>query len=340
MGLLCSFALSFVGAPAFAAEKMGVFSFSEMFLTPSATFQGEEDGGFGLQNSWLGFQWSRGDNVHGIVKLGTVDLIKPAVWFNPITQPSFGLTEIYMKGESPIGDMALGLVNLNFGFESVFQQWGSILPDSLARKNGWFVKRDYGVQLSWETKPWSMSITSHNGESAPSNDGRFWTTGHWMYSDPGGFRLLVSAQVGNTKPQTTSLSTEATAQKFVFLPNESAKIRMGSLALIYEWQRTIFVCEGHQGQILQAGQKHSSVGGRCDSIINLGGDLGLLLRHEQIVPEQGNDSTTSRANTIGMVINSKDQLYSFSMYGTRQQEDPEVKNDSIGVLARIRSNLF
>ncbi len=185
-----------------------------------------------------------------------------------------------------------------------------------------------------------MSITSHNGESAPSNDGRFWTTAHWMYSDPGGLHLLVSAQVGSTKPQTTSLSTEAVAQKFVFLPNEAAKIRMASLALIYEWQRTIWICEAHQGQILQLGAKHSSVGGRCEGIVNLGGDLGLLLRHEQLVPDQGNDATLSRANTVGVVINSTDQLYSFSLYGTRQQEDPEVPNDTIGILARIRSNLF
>lgn len=324
---------------AFSAERMGSFEFSEVFLNPVLEFQGPESGGFELRQSHLGFQWSKGDRFHAVIKLGNSDLLAPAIWFDPSTQPEFGLTELYMEGLSESGDVRVGLINVGFGFESLFPQWNALLPESQTRQRGWLIKRDYGLSLSWRTSPWETTLAVHNGESRESRDGRFWATGSWMYRAPGPFRFVLGGQVGSTQPQATSLST-APAAGFVYDPLESAKIRQGSVALVMEWSSSLMLIEGFQGQILQNDLKHSFVAGRFDAILNLGGDLGLLLRHEQGNPHQGTLSTETKAQTAGFVLHSRDQLYSVSVYGTHLQEEPAVDNSIYGVQFRIRSLLF
>jgi len=354
-GLLTRFCLSpFFAASALAlasftpgtllaqsSERMGSFDISEVFLNPVLEFQGEEDGGFLLRDSYIGFQWSRGEQFNAVLKLGSSDLVEPAIFFNRSPQNSFGLTEMYMEGESRIGAIKVGLLKTGFGFESNFQQWTAILPPSRIRSGRWYAQRDYGLQLSWNSAPWETSITVHNGESLPAQDGRFWATAHWLYrgNRDGGFRLLVTAQTGQSKPAATNASAAA-AEGFLFDGNEASKIRQGTLALIYEWHRSLWLLEGHSGQILQKDLKHPFVGGRMDAVIHLGGDLGLLLRHEKLAPDQGNPLKNEAASTLGFVLHSKDQLYSLSIYGTALQEESSIKNDIYGAQFRIRSHLF
>lgn len=327
-----------------ASERMGSFEISEVFLNPVLEFQGEEDGGFLLRDSYFGFQWSRGEQFNAVLKLGSSDLVKPAIFFShtgqPV-QPTFGLTEMYMEGESRIGAIKVGLLKTGFGFESNFQQWTAILPPSLIRSSRWYAQRDYGLQLSWNSSPWETSITVHNGESIPSQDGRFWATAHWLYrgNRDGGFRMLVTAQTGQSKPSSTNASTAA-AEGFAFDANEASKIRQGTLAFIYEWHRNLWLLEGHSGQILQKDLKRPFVGGRMDAVVHLGGDLGLLVRHEKLAPDQGNALKNRSASTLGFVLHSKDQLYSLSIYGTAITEEPTIKNDIYGAQFRIRSHLF
>lgn len=318
---------------------MGSFEFSEVFLNPVLEFQGPESGGFELRQSFLGFQWSKGDNFHAVIKLGNSDLLDPAIWFDPVDRPEFGLAEVYMEGLSNVGDVRVGLVNVGFGFESLFPQWNALLPESQARQAGWLIKRDYGLSLAWKTRPWEMSITAHNGESRESKDGRFWASGHWMYRDDGPFRFVLSGQVGSTQSKATTLS-DAPAQGFVFNPGEAAKIRVGSMALVMEWSSSLMVLEGIQGQILQKDEKHTFSAGRADAILNMGGDVGLMLRYEQTNPHQGTLTHENKAQTVGFILHSKDQLYSVSVYTTAIHEEPDVDNNVYGAQFRIRSLLF
>ena len=321
-------------------ESLGVFSFSEFYLSPRLYFQEPERGGFELKSSWAAFRWTRGDTVHGVIKFGTSDLVDTAIWYTKIQKPEFGVTEAYMEGESPYGDLRVGLLNIGHGFEGSFAGWGGVLPESLARRQGWFVKRDLGMQFLWDTKPWNTSIAVHNGESDAQYDGRFWGSGKFGYKSTEGYGVMLSAQVGQTKTEVTQGSVAQSKYKFVFDPNENAKIRHGTLSLFYEGKRSVFLIEGTSGQILQKDSKQNYFTGHADWIWNVGGDLSILIRYEQLLPDQSNVLTLVKATTLGFNVSSGDLLQSLSIYATSIQEEPQIPNNEMGILFRIRSQLL
>ena len=320
-------------------ETMGKFRFMDLFISPRLRLQEPGNGGFELEQSYLGFEWSRDEQVRAVFKYGTGDLVAPAVWY-PKPVATYGLAEAYLELKGELADFRAGLLTVPLGFEGTFKEWNSILPESNMRRRGWLPKRDYGLQFSWDSKPWATQLTVHNGESGPNSDRWMWVSGLWKYRGGDGYGALASASVGHTRSDSTLGSTAATIEKFNFDVAESAKIRYGVLSLFKEDRRNLFLIEAGRGEIVQGESKGPYAFGRADFSWNIHQDTNLLLRYEQTQANLDLSSTIVKSTGLGLVFSSRDNLQSLTFYGSHNVEDPEVQNDEYWVIFRLHSSLL
>lgn len=340
MRILVSF-LFLLSASATSAQEMdrlGRFEISEFALSPRLRAQEPGQGGFELSQSWIGFEWTRDEMVRGVLKLGSSDLSQPVIWNSPETRPSFGVSEAWMEGRSQYGDMRAGLLAVPQGFEGLAPDWASVLPETRARRKSWFIKRDFGLQLWWRTRGWETSIAVHNGESGENKDGKYWASAHWQFKNSSGYGALMTASSGQTKPESTGASVASNAEnKFVFVKNENAKLRQGSVAIFRDLRRSLFLLEVGKGEILQNEEKNSFVWGHMDIVWNMGGDLSLLFRYEQNQPNQKDADTVVKIPGLGLSYSSSDNLQSLTAFYSRLHETPEVPSDEFWLIFRIHS---
>lgn len=320
-------------------ETMGRFRFLDLFLSPRLRLQEPGNGGFELEQSYLGFEWSRDEFVRAVFKYGTADLVRPAIWYPQVTS-DFALTEGWIELRGELGDVRAGLLTVPLGFEGTFKEWNSVLPESHVRRKGWLVKRDYGIQFRWEARPWATQVTVHNGESGPNSDRWVWTSGLWQYRSSEGFGMLLTASVGHTRVDSTSGSVAQTQEGFNFDPNESSKIRYGTFALFKEDRRNLFLLEGGRGEIIQGASKGPYAWGRFDLSWNFAKDTNLLARYEQTQSNLEKTQTIVKSTGLGFVFSSRDNLQSITFYGARNVEDPSVQNDEYWVIFRLHSSLL
>ncbi len=320
-------------------ETMGRFRFLDLFLSPRLRLQEPGNGGFELEQSYLGFEWKRDENVRAVFRYGTSDLLKPAIWY-PQGKSDFALSEAWIEVLGEQGDVRAGLLTVPLGFEGTFQDWNRVLPESAVRRKGWLLKRDYGLQFRWEARPWATQLTIHNGESGPNTDRWMWASGLWQYRTSEGFGVLTTASVGHTRADSTTGSLAATQEKFSFNPNESSKIRYGILSLFKEDRRNLFLIEAGRGEIIQGESKGPYAWGRADLSWNFYRDTNLLLRFEQTQSNLDLRSTIVKSSGLGFVFSSKDNLQSLTFYGSHNVEDPEVQNDEYWVIFRLHSSLL
>lgn len=320
-------------------ETMGRFRFLELFLSPRLRLQEPGNGGFELEQSYLGFEWSRDEYLRAVFKYGTSDLLKPAIWYTPTTK-DFAISEAWFELRGELGDIRAGLLAVPMGFEGAYKEWNSILPESNVRRKGWLLKRDYGIQFRWEARPWATQITVHNGESGPNADRWVWTSGLWQYRSSEGFGMLATASVGHTRVDSTAGSVAQTQEGFNFDRNESAKIRHGTFALFKEQGRNLFLLEGGRGEIIQGETKGPYAWGRFDLSWNFLKDTNLLARYEQTQADLEKSQTIVKSTGMGLVFSSRDNLQSLTFYGSRNVEDPSVQNDEYWVIFRLHSSLL
>ena len=274
--------------------------------------------------------------------MGSSDLTTPAAWFTPKTRPDFGIDEAYLEGKSLYGDIRAGLINVQQAYEGVYPEWAWVLPETRARRFGWLIKRDFGLQFRWQNKPFLTALSIHNGESGPNTDGKLWYSGMWQIRNSQGVGLLMTASVGNTRPDATLGSSAgrtslSNSTKFVFDGSQDAKIRYGTFAIFRDDERTLFLFEGGRGEIIQNNERAPYACGHLDIGWNLGGDLSLLARYEQLQPDLKDSESVVRAGSLGFSVTSKDRLQSITMFGTRNTENPAINNDEFQVILRLNS---
>lgn len=318
-------------------EQLGRFEISEFAVSPRLRLQEPSLGGFELSQSWIGFEWTRDPRVRGKLKLGSDDLSNPAIWYSPTTRPSFGVTEAWMEGKSEFGDLRAGLLAIPTSFEAMSSDWNTLLPETRARRHQWFIKRDFGLQLWWQTARWQTSITLHNGESGENTDGKYWTTANWRYKFPESWGFVAAASVGDTQPLSTQNSKAQTQEFIVFDPAKAAKIRQGSFALFFESSKSLLLAEGGKGEILQGEEKNSYFWGHADAILNRGGDLSLLLRFEQDQPNQKDKDSIVKAYGAGFSFASAHNLQSLTLFYNHIEEIPEVPSNEFWIIFRLHS---
>lgn len=329
------------GDTCFAADQevMGRFRFSELFLSPRLHLQEPGRSGFELEQSSLGFEWERDAWVRGVLKLGSADLVRPAVWYTP-RQDNFSVVEAWMEGRGDYGDLRAGIVTVPQGFEGAHPEWNAIFPESSARRLGWTIQRDYGIQFRWETKPWVTSLTVHNGESGADVDRWLWYSGLWEYRDSEGFGVLLTGSSGRSRSDSTTAATAPQAQGFHFDPAADAKFRYGILTIYREDRRNLFLIEAGRGEILQHEDKFPYAWGRVDLSWNFLADMNLLVRYEQTQASLLDPATIIKKSGAGLVMSSKDNLYSLTLFGSRNQEQTEIQNDEFLMIFRLHSNLL
>lgn len=325
-------------------ETLGSFRFSEFSLRPGLNLQEINGSQFDLENTYLGFEWKRDENLLGHVWIGSSDMIQPAVWFSRQNLPALGIVEAYLEGRSPYGDFRAGLVNVQQGYEGSVPDWALLLPLTHVRKNGWFINRDFGFQFRFSTAPFLSVFTISNGESSMSNlDNKFWASGLWQIKNSEGYGVLFTAQVGGTTAASTSASGGVGASqanstfKFNFDPNQASKIRSGTMAFFKEENRNLYLIEGGSGDLIQGSTKSSYNFGHLDVVHYVGGDLSLLLRYERSQSNLDDINSILESSSLGFMMISKDKLQSFTLIGTKNYEKVDQPNDQLQLIFRLNS---
>jgi hypothetical protein len=324
-------------------EQMGSFRFSDFSLSPRLRVEEPSQGGFDLKESWIGFEWKRDESLSGEMSFGTADLVEPAVWY-PTKAGDVALVHAALKAKTQYFDIRAGLLPVPNGFEGSVPEWELSLPETRVRRHRWFTKRDIGVELRAETKPWLTTLTVHNGESGANQDQKVWVTGLWRYQNSIGIGALATASVGHTDGRSTVVTAGETStvadEGFAFDPTDSAKIRQGSFALYRRWGRHLLLAEIGKGEILQKDEKHAFVWGHADVCANLGGDLNLLLRFEQSQANTQDTATIVKSAGFGFSVSSSDRLSSITLWGNKNSENPEKQNDEFLLQFRLNSNFL
>jgi hypothetical protein len=331
--------LSSVAVASPSQEVMGRFRLSELFLSPRLHFEEPGQGGFELEQSSLGFEWSRDEWVRGVLKLGSADLVRPAFWYTP-QREDFSVAEAWMEGRGDYGDIRAGLVSVPQGFEGAHPELNAIFPESAPRRRGWIVQRDLGVQFRFETKPFATSMTIHNGETGPNVDRWLWASGLWEYRNSDGVGILLTGSVGHTRQDSTLGATAPQAEGFLFNTADSAKIRYAILTLYRHDRRNLFLIEGGRGEVLQSETKHPYAWGRMDLSWNFSQDMNALVRLEQTQAALKDSLTIQQKGGFGLVLSSKDNLQSVTFFASKNKESIEVQNDEFLMIFRLHSNLL
>lgn len=334
VGAFCS-----QGAAAPSREVMGNFRFSELQLSPRLHLEEPGKGGFELEQSSMGFEWSRDPWVRGVLKLGSADLVRQAFWYTPQTK-NFSVVEAWMEARGDYGDIRAGQVTVPQGFEGAHPEWNAIFPESAPRRAGWVLQRDLGVQFRWETRPFYTSMTIHNGETGTNKDRWLWASGLWEYRNSDGFGMLLTGSVGHTRQESTLGASEPGLQGFLFNPAESSKIRYAIFTIYREDRRNLFLIEGGRGEVLQGDVKHPYAWGRFDASWNFADDMNLLFRAEQTQAALKDSQTIRKKAGLGLVLSSKDNLQSVTFFGSKNQESVELQNDELLMIFRLHSNLL
>lgn len=330
-----------MGFQAFAdGEQMGTFRFSEFSLSPRGKLQEPSSGGFELKESWIGFEWKRDESLSGEISFGTSDLIAPAIWY-PTNTKQLQLVHAAIKAESEYFDVRAGLLPIPVGFEGSVPEWEWSLPETRVRSRRWFTRRDYGVEVKAETKPFLASLTVHNGESGENLDQKMWVAGLWRYLNSQGFGILMTGQVGRTDPQASTGSVAAGADDgFLFDPSDTAKFRHGTFAVYRKWKRHLVLAELGRGEILQQDQKNPFAWGHFDVCGNLGGDLNVLFRYEHSQSNTKDAATVVRSTGLGVSISSSDRLSMVTLWANKHHESPDKANDEALLIFRLNSNFL
>lgn len=316
---------------------MGTFRFSEISLSPRGVLQEPSTGGFDLEESWISFEWSRDESLSGEISFGTGDLIAPAIWYED-RPTEIQLVQAAVQARSEYLDFRAGLLRIPNGYEGAHPEWEWSLPETRARSRRWFIRRDYGVEIKAQTKPFLASLTLHNGESGPNADRKMWVTGQWRYFNSEGFGILGTAATGQTGYESTNQSTALASDRFQFDALDSSKIRQGTIAFYRKWMRNLILAEFGRGEILQADQKYPFSWGHFDVCANLGGDLNLLARYEQTQASTLTPQTIVKSTGAGISVSSKDRLSSVTLWANKHTEVPEKQNDEVLLIFRLNSN--
>jgi hypothetical protein len=318
------------------AENLGEFRISEFALSPQLRMSEPAQIGFAIQQTWLGFEWVKDPQVRGVLWLGSGELIQKPVWYAQEAVPDFGIVEAWVEGQSEYGDLRAGLLNVHQGFEGFYPEWSWRLPESRARRQGWLVKRDFAVQSRMRTGDFSTELTVYNGEAGSNRDGRMWVSGLWSYKNSDGWGGLLTASVGDTRPESTDGADAKKKEGFDFQVEDRAKIRYAVLSLFYDTERFLSLLEFGRGEILQNDLKSPYAWGRGDLAIGLSGDAFLLLRYEQNQARLNDPDSIVKAASLGVSFVARDKLQSVTLFATRNEEKVEIANNE--VLLRFRLN--
>lgn len=327
-----------ISFPAFSLESLGTFKFNDFSLSPRLEVNEPSQGGFDLKESWMAVRWTKDEQVGGEFRMGTLDLMAPAVWFQS-KKEGLGLVEAWVEARSQFGKIKVGRLPIPDGFEGSFEDGFWLMPYSQVRKKSWFFTKDEGLTYEAETKPWLTSLTIHNGESGKNVDGKMWLTSRFQWFDnSSGYGVLLTGSVGGTSALSTQTSLASSQELFQFDPNESSKIRYGTLSFFYLWKRNYWNLEGGRGDILQKEDKFPFAWGRFDVSWNLGSDLNLLARYEQTQSDLKNSQTIKKISGLGILLSSQDQRSSLMLFANRIEEDPRVHNDEALLIFKINSS--
>ncbi len=324
----------------FEIENMGQFRFVDYALSPQMQFTQPNNGGFLIKESWLGFEWKKEESLFSQIKIGSYDLVKPALWFEK-RSTDFAIVEAWIEGRSSYVNLRAGLVPTLVGYEGTHPEWSLMLPQTKWFGFDIFPRRDFGLQFISERSDLMTALTIHNGESSTNADGKMWASGVWLYEPNDGWGGQLSAVVAAT----TGLSTEAQAPAisalgFAMDPTLENKLRYGQLALFYKSKNVFALLESGRGDHLQGENKFPFASGHFDLSFHLTGDLSLMTRIEKNQTDLYTKGTISEHRSVGFLASDQYKLVSTSLWYTQNKELVETQNDELQLIFKIHSSIL
>ncbi len=332
------------------SENLGVLQFSQFYLSPQMSLQEPSRGGFELKNSWIAFRWSKGleekeereqerSFLFADLAFGTADMVAPALWYAPKSQ-NLELTLAKINWKSSIMDFSFGLMQVPFSFEGQLNENEKLMPDTYVRSQSWFARSDYGLQMQTSYKEFLTRVMVHNGESGENLDQKTWATGLWRYQNESGFGVLLTAQVGQTDQRSSgsSLATvrsQVAAQNFVWDPGQSAKHRMGALAIYKQWNQQLILLESGRGDFIQSDEKYPFVWGHFDVVSRASEQLRFLFRYEQSQADLHMSESIIKTTGFGLSWVSAERLSSWTLWAQKHDENLHLQNDQILLQFRL-----
>ncbi len=322
----------------FAQEELGELKVKDFLLSPQGTIQEGQTGGFSIKNSFVTLQWQRDADLFAEMSFGSKDLVQSASWYKaPTSQNDLNLTEFWLQKTGRDLDIRFGLLPLKLGYEGFKGEAFWLLPASDVQDLGFVTKRDYGLQFSSYTRPFFTYFTIYNGESGANSDAKAWFSGLWGLETDRGFGWLLSGQVGELEPISTTGNLEP---RLNFDPTVSAKLRIAQMSFYHESKNTLLLLEGLYGEFLQLDQEKPFSSWRFDGASSLTDDYKFLIRYQET---KFDASLSNLWVTQGMGLRFEDtsNLSSLTLWAERRLEpEPAINDDLIKIIWQVQAKAF
>ncbi len=191
-----------------AAEKLGKFDIDDITLRPRMYVQEEQNSGFGLGESSIGFYWKKDETLSTHWRIGPRFLLNTPAFFGDADTSAKDVATLEAYGEwaGVYGKLRLGLLPVDFGIEGRKKESELLFPRSFIFEERWVNLRDVGINYEIENNGYYTELTIHNGEGLDNPDQRVFVTSRWGWTDFENLDVGFSAHTGTTKPESTSLA--------------------------------------------------------------------------------------------------------------------------------------
>ncbi len=325
----------------YQVDQLGEFKIESLRVQVQGQQKESSTGGFKLNDSWLRFSWSLKDDldaISSVFELGTPDLTRESLFFNPKNKSELVLTQVWLRYKGKFADTKVGLMPVPFSNRGVLGFDQNSFPKSQWEEQFWFPQRDFGIEFHSHYGQYDTRIMVHNGESSTENlDGRFWASSAWSYIPSDELKFSVSAMVGQTKSESTA---SATAQNFGFSidPNANSKIRVVSFLAAKSWAKRSWLAEYGLGDILQPDQEKKKFGfGLLQSSWPIAPSTSILGRVSQIHSDYKEVNSLTRGYGLGFEFRDQKEVLSLTVFGEKREEKNQVQNDLLTVQFRLNT---
>src|SRR5690606_34021741 len=112
-------------------------------------------------------------------------------YYAVVPHEELGFYEAYGEYVGVNGQLRMGLIPLNFGYDGILDQSERIFKRALPYSERILGLRDLGLSYFTSHNGYYTEIVGHNGEIDNQQDGRLWTTGRWGWSNDRNFRAQI-----------------------------------------------------------------------------------------------------------------------------------------------------
>jgi hypothetical protein len=323
----CLLLFLFLGKSAVAAtpQSLGELEVSRLLLEPSFFVMEPKTSSFEMTKALIGFSWRNDNRWSAHIALGSTNMIGVPKRFGT-TNDEFSLLEGYGQWDSGLGTWRVGMLPIDFGLQGGSNEEFLWFPRGLIYQKGYLGIRDFGLSYLIHEGLYFSHLVVHNGEGGTDRDGRAWFTGKWGVN-PRNLEFGVSAQAGQTTPQSTNVSGN-TSQDSLFSAAANHRLRLAGLFINNKQEALNYQGEVYLAEVLTDGADTTQFSGwNVDLKYRQNSWLQYLIRYEELrtYPSTGREKYIQAL--IGFVFGNWNQTSNLFMYFIKNFEEPTAVNN-------------